>query len=61
MVTICINCRFFSRGYPNTFGYIPDDNCEGPDAPYSDFVTGRKDPQKINNGNCPYYQTEEPE
>jgi len=48
-VTVCLNCRFFSGDDHNI------EFCGCPQAPYTDFVHGHKDPRKLNRGACPYY------
>lgn len=49
--TICAKCKFFT----------PDNRCcTAPDAPYTDFVDGAKDPRDINAlGDCSYFQHDE--
>ena len=47
MTTLCSNCGLFEH---NRY-------CGSPDAPYTEFVYGRKDSDAINtSGRCPYYE-----
>lgn len=55
MVTICVKCRFYDW-------YEGSGQCTSDDAPYTDFVEGKKECARINTeGKCPYYSAKEGE
>jgi hypothetical protein len=55
--TLCLGCRWIlpfviHEGIGTFF-------CTNADAPFTEFVYGRKECQKINRGKCAYFQARE--
>ena len=46
---ICKRCDYYRDSMSS------DPGCTRPEAPFTDFVTGKKEPEKINKGNCQFF------
>jgi len=47
--TICRRCMYFKGTQSEKEG------CNNPNAPYTDYVLGKKEPNKINRGKCDFF------
>ena len=57
--TICARCKYYNPIYLGDDEFLR--KCLNPKAPYTDYVRGAKNPYKINDGACEFYEDREVE